>query len=114
MADLWYALVAFTLTAYVVLDGYDFGAGMLHLLIARSEDDRPRACGSRGAGASALRGLTDRCRSGKVRVDAEVPSQCFLKPAQSTIWQMPEIPNFYVAILKIIGDSIRKDMLSGN
>ena len=52
--------------------------------------------------------------TGKMRVDAEVPSQTFFKPAQSKIRQMPEIPNFYVAILKVIGDSIRKDVVSGN
>jgi len=40
MADLWYALVAFTLIVYVILDGYDFGAGMLHRLVARSEVER--------------------------------------------------------------------------
>ena len=48
MADLWYALVAFTLTMYVILDGYDFGAGMLHLLVTRSEDDRRRVLGAIG------------------------------------------------------------------
>jgi cytochrome d ubiquinol oxidase subunit II len=36
----WFVLVALMLTAYAVLDGFDLGAGVLHLLIARSEDDR--------------------------------------------------------------------------
>ncbi len=40
MADLWYALVALTLIVFVVLDGYDFGAGMLHLLVARTDGER--------------------------------------------------------------------------
>jgi cytochrome d ubiquinol oxidase subunit II len=40
MADLWYALVAFTLIAFVVLDGYDWGAGMLHLFVAKTDDER--------------------------------------------------------------------------
>jgi len=40
MIELWYAIVALLLTAYVVLDGYDLGAGALHLRVAR--DDRER------------------------------------------------------------------------
>jgi cytochrome d ubiquinol oxidase subunit II len=38
----WFVLVGFMLTAYVVLDGFDLGAGALHLWIARSDDDRRR------------------------------------------------------------------------
>jgi cytochrome bd ubiquinol oxidase subunit II len=37
---LWYALLALMLTVYVVLDGFDFGAGMAHLVAARSDDER--------------------------------------------------------------------------
>jgi cytochrome d ubiquinol oxidase subunit II len=40
MADLWYVIVAGALTAFVLLDGYDFGAGMLHRLVARTDDER--------------------------------------------------------------------------
>lgn len=40
MIALWYALVAGTLTAYVVLDGFDFGAGVLHLFVARGDAER--------------------------------------------------------------------------
>lgn len=40
METLWFALAAFVLAAYVVLDGFDFGAGALHLVVAR--DDRER------------------------------------------------------------------------
>src|SRR5919109_936399 len=40
MPTVWYILVAFMITAYVVLDGFDLGAGVLHLLIARTNDDR--------------------------------------------------------------------------
>jgi cytochrome d ubiquinol oxidase subunit II len=36
----WFLLVAVMLTAYVVLDGFDLGAGVLHLFIARTEEDR--------------------------------------------------------------------------
>jgi cytochrome d ubiquinol oxidase subunit II len=37
---IWFVLVAFMLIAYVVLDGFDLGAGILHLFIARSDDER--------------------------------------------------------------------------
>src|SRR5437588_12195187 len=40
MQTVWYILVAFMITAYVVLDGFDLGAGVLHLLIAHTNDDR--------------------------------------------------------------------------
>ncbi len=36
----WYLLVAVMLTAYVVLDGFDLGVGVLHLFLARTEDER--------------------------------------------------------------------------
>ena len=40
MFELWYAIVALMLTAYVVLDGYDLGAGALHLWVARDDAER--------------------------------------------------------------------------
>jgi cytochrome d ubiquinol oxidase subunit II len=36
----WFVLVAFMLVAYVVLDGFDLGAGILHFLIARGDSER--------------------------------------------------------------------------
>lgn len=40
METLWFVLVAFMLTMYVVLDGFDIGAGILHLFIARNDKER--------------------------------------------------------------------------
>jgi cytochrome d ubiquinol oxidase subunit II len=40
MAALWYAIVALMLATYVVLDGFDFGAGIAHLVVARSDQER--------------------------------------------------------------------------
>jgi cytochrome bd ubiquinol oxidase subunit II len=40
MAELWFAIAALGLTAYVVLDGFDFGAGALHLWVARTDAER--------------------------------------------------------------------------
>jgi cytochrome d ubiquinol oxidase subunit II len=48
MVELWFAIVAAMLTAYVVLDGFDFGAGALHLIVARTNDERRRVLGAIG------------------------------------------------------------------
>ena len=40
MAELWFALLGVMLIAYVVLDGFDFGAGALHLFVAKSDAER--------------------------------------------------------------------------
>lgn len=40
MLLIWFLLVAFMITAYVVFDGFDLGAGVLHLLIARTDEER--------------------------------------------------------------------------
>jgi cytochrome d ubiquinol oxidase subunit II len=40
MPTLWYVLVAVMLAAYAVLDGFDLGAGALHLAAARTDEER--------------------------------------------------------------------------
>jgi cytochrome bd ubiquinol oxidase subunit II len=40
MLFIWFWLVAGMITAYVVLDGFDLGAGVLHLIIARTDQER--------------------------------------------------------------------------
>jgi cytochrome d ubiquinol oxidase subunit II len=40
METMWFILVAAMLIGYVVLDGFDLGAGALHLLAARTEEER--------------------------------------------------------------------------
>ncbi len=40
MQTLWFILVAFMLTMYVVLDGFDLGAGIMHLFAARNDVER--------------------------------------------------------------------------
>jgi cytochrome bd ubiquinol oxidase subunit II len=40
MATVWFVLSAIMLIGYVVLDGFDLGAGALHLIAARTEDER--------------------------------------------------------------------------
>src|ERR1035438_4229862 len=40
METLWFCLVALLIVAYVVLDGFDLGAGAIHLLVAKTNDER--------------------------------------------------------------------------
>lgn len=40
METAWFILVAFMLVAYVVLDGFDLGAGIINHLVARTHDER--------------------------------------------------------------------------
>lgn len=40
MLTLWFSIVALMLAAYVVLDGFDLGAGILHFCVARTNNER--------------------------------------------------------------------------
>ena len=40
MGLIWFWLVAIMLVAYVVLDGFDLGVGVMHLLVAHSDEER--------------------------------------------------------------------------
>ncbi|MCC6368391.1 MAG: cytochrome d ubiquinol oxidase subunit II [Bryobacterales bacterium] len=46
METLWFMLVALMLAIYVVLDGFDLGAGALHLFLGRDEEGRKQLLGS--------------------------------------------------------------------
>jgi cytochrome d ubiquinol oxidase subunit II len=48
MATLWFCIVAVMLAAYVVLDGFDIGAGIIHLFAARTDNDRRKILRSIG------------------------------------------------------------------
>jgi cytochrome bd ubiquinol oxidase subunit II len=48
MIALWFALLAFTLILFVVLDGWNIGAGVLHLVLARTEEERRRVVAALG------------------------------------------------------------------
>jgi cytochrome bd ubiquinol oxidase subunit II len=48
MEIIWFCLVAVMIAIYVVLDGFDFGAGIVHLFVARSEDERRQVFSSIG------------------------------------------------------------------
>src|SRR5262252_2507783 len=40
MGMVWFCLVGATIAAYVVFDGFDLGAGIVHLLVARTPAER--------------------------------------------------------------------------
>lgn len=40
MVTMWYVIVSFMLVVYVALDGRNFGAGMLHWVVARTPEER--------------------------------------------------------------------------
>ncbi len=40
MVELWFGFVAFMMIVYALLDGRNFGAGVLHLLVARTPEER--------------------------------------------------------------------------
>ena len=42
MASLWFWIVAVMVTVYVVLDGFDLGAGVIYLIVARTNEERRR------------------------------------------------------------------------
>jgi cytochrome d ubiquinol oxidase subunit II len=44
----WFCLVALMIAGYVVLDGFDLGAGIIHLFVARNEQERQRVLHSIG------------------------------------------------------------------
>jgi cytochrome d ubiquinol oxidase subunit II len=40
METVWFCLVAIMIAMYAVLDGFDLGAGAIHLLVAKNQDER--------------------------------------------------------------------------
>jgi len=40
MELLWFCIVAFMVTMYVILDGFDLGAGIIHLIAAKNDQER--------------------------------------------------------------------------
>ena len=48
MIQLWFWLVSVMVAIYVVMDGFDFGAGILHLVVARTDQERREVLGAIG------------------------------------------------------------------
>lgn len=49
MVELWFGIPAIMLATYVVMDGFDFGAGALHLFVARNDAERRQVLAAIGA-----------------------------------------------------------------
>jgi cytochrome d ubiquinol oxidase subunit II len=48
METLWFWLVSVMVAIYVVMDGFDFGAGILHLFVAKTNEERREVLGAIG------------------------------------------------------------------
>jgi len=48
MGTIWFCLVAIMIAMYVLLDGFDLGAGAIHLLIAKTDEERRQILASIG------------------------------------------------------------------
>src|SRR5258706_1900718 len=48
MEAVWYLIVSAMLSAWAVLDGFDFGLGIVHRVVARTDDERGRALAAIG------------------------------------------------------------------
>src|SRR5450432_420852 len=48
MGIIWFCLVAIMITVYVLLDGFDLGAGAIYLLVAKTDEERRQVLASIG------------------------------------------------------------------
>ncbi len=48
METIWFCLVAIMITIYVLLDGFDLGAGAIHLFVAKTDEERRQVLASIG------------------------------------------------------------------
>ena len=48
MGIIWFWLVAIMIALYVLLDGFDLGAGAIHLLVAKTDEERRQVLASIG------------------------------------------------------------------
>ena len=48
METVWFCLIAIMIAVYMLLDGFDLGAGAIHLLIAKTDEERHQILASIG------------------------------------------------------------------
>src|SRR5438876_4960268 len=48
MGTIWFWVVAVMIVIYVLLDGFDLGAGTIHLLVAKTDEERRQVLGAIG------------------------------------------------------------------
>ena len=78
--NLWFVLVAVMLAGYVVLDGFDLGAGVIYtLLVARTDEERRMVTRVHRPGVGRQRSVADRRR----RHAVISPSRCSMPRASA-------------------------------
>ena len=83
MIELWFGLLCFMLITFTVLDGWNFGAGALHLIVAKTSRERRQVVAALGPAWSWLvRSREERvgfwlCRTALAR-DGELRIRCLL------------------------------------
>src|SRR5580704_10257045 len=48
METVWFCLVAIMIAVYVLLDGFDLGAGTIHLMVAKTNEEKRQVIASIG------------------------------------------------------------------
>src|ERR1700682_708900 len=48
MGTIWFCLIAIMIAVYVLLDGFDIGAGAIHLFVAKTDQERRQVLASIG------------------------------------------------------------------
>ena len=71
MATIWFMIVAVMVAVYVLLDGFDLGAGAVHLFIAKNDEERTHDSARHRAGVGRQRSLAaGRRRNALFRISA--------------------------------------------
>ena len=55
METIWFCLIAVMIAMYVLLDGFDLGAGIIHLGVAHTDAERRQVLGSIGPCGTAMK-----------------------------------------------------------
>ena len=79
MATLWFMIVAVMVAAYVVLDGFDLGAGAVHLFIAQV----PTTSGARSCAPSGRYGTATKSGCSRPAAPCTSPFRCSTPPASA-------------------------------
>ena len=79
METLWFCLVAVMIAVYVVLDGFDLGAGIVHLFVARTDAERRAGAAVHRPGLGRQRSLA----AGRRAARSTSPSRRSTPPASA-------------------------------
>ena len=62
METFWFVAVALMLAVYIVLDGFDFGTGIIYMFVAQTDEERRLDTSCHWARVEWKRGVVDRGR----------------------------------------------------